>query len=245
VAEGWSVPAADWADQEEKSAQVYERALDLLAVGSGTRLLDVGCGAGGFCRRAAARGAAVAGLDASETMLAEARRRSNGIAFHRGDLASPPFADDAFDVVTGLNAFQFADDAAAALREAARVAPTVFALVWGDPARNGFGPVLRALAALRSSPPSGGPSLAEPERAMRAAGLEVARAGAWTAAWEYADEEEAMRLLLASPPGLDAARTSGEAAVRAAALRALAPARAPAGGYRIEIEWRWALAVRV
>ena len=39
-----------------------------------------------------------------------------------GDLQTLPFADDAFDLVTGFTSFFFAEDMVAALREAGRVA---------------------------------------------------------------------------------------------------------------------------
>ena len=39
-----------------------------------TRILDCGCGAGRFARMAAERGASVAGIDASEAMIAIASR---------------------------------------------------------------------------------------------------------------------------------------------------------------------------
>ena len=51
-----------------------------------------------------------------------------------GDLQHLPYEDDAFDVVAGFNAFFFADDMVAALREAGRVAKPgspVVIQVWG------------------------------------------------------------------------------------------------------------------
>jgi 2-polyprenyl-3-methyl-5-hydroxy-6-metoxy-1,4-benzoquinol methylase len=47
-----------------------------LRVPPGTRVLDVGCGVGRWCRELAARGARVTGVDFSPTMIEEARRRA-------------------------------------------------------------------------------------------------------------------------------------------------------------------------
>lgn len=58
------------------------------------RTLDVACGTGFLTRHL--RGDVV-GLDASEQMLAEARKQVPGASFVRGDALSLPFADGAFD----------------------------------------------------------------------------------------------------------------------------------------------------
>src|SRR5260370_41789485 len=62
-----------------------------------------------------------AGLDVSPGLLGIARDRLPGADLREGDMESLPFPDDAFDAVTGVNAFQFAGDPRRALREAARV----------------------------------------------------------------------------------------------------------------------------
>jgi ubiquinone/menaquinone biosynthesis C-methylase UbiE len=52
---------------------------------------------------AAARGAQVSGVDAAETLLAIARRRTPGGDLRLGILEELPFDDHSFDVVTGFN----------------------------------------------------------------------------------------------------------------------------------------------
>jgi ubiquinone/menaquinone biosynthesis C-methylase UbiE len=69
---------------------------------------------------AASLGATVSGLDASTALLEIARERTPAADFRQGDLESLPFEDDAFDLVSGFNAFQFAGDAARAARGRAR-----------------------------------------------------------------------------------------------------------------------------
>ena len=73
----WTVNAANWAELHEQYTQpAYVAALDALGVGEGTRLLDIGCGAGLALQLAVARGADASGLDASPGLLEYARRRA-------------------------------------------------------------------------------------------------------------------------------------------------------------------------
>src|SRR5439155_566821 len=79
-------------------------------VGKGVRLLDIGSGAGTALRIAAARGATDAGIDAADGLVAVAREQVPDADIRLGDLASLPFADGSFDVVTSFNAVQYAAD---------------------------------------------------------------------------------------------------------------------------------------
>ena len=81
-----------------------------MPVGESTRLLDVGCGAGRFCRIARDRGARVAGLDATREFIDIARERTPDGEFEVGEMEDLPWQDDSFDVVTGFNSFFLADD---------------------------------------------------------------------------------------------------------------------------------------
>ena len=122
---GWGVP-------------VYRHVLEHVTVDRGTALLDVGCGAGRFCRIAADRGATVAGLDATASFVEIARERVPDGDFRVGDMEDLPWADDSFDVVTGFNSFFIAADMVNALREARRVArpgASVAMTVFGRPER--------------------------------------------------------------------------------------------------------------
>ncbi len=61
----WGTQARNWADLQERTVlPVYEVVFERLKVGRGTRLLDVGCGAGLAAQLAAKRGAQVAGVGA-------------------------------------------------------------------------------------------------------------------------------------------------------------------------------------
>jgi len=97
------------------------RAVDLAAVGPGSRVLDVATGTGDLAIEAASRGADVVGTDFSEAMLERARAKAPGIAFEQGDALALRYPDAAFDAATvGFGARNFAD-LDQGLREMARV----------------------------------------------------------------------------------------------------------------------------
>jgi ubiquinone/menaquinone biosynthesis C-methylase UbiE len=89
-----------------------ERFFQRLGVKPGTRLLDVGCGAGQLALIAARAGAQVIGCDISTNWLEKARARAADerleIIFEEGDAESLPYADAQFDVVTSLIGAMFA-----------------------------------------------------------------------------------------------------------------------------------------
>ncbi len=82
------------------------------SIGPGTRMLDMGCGTGELCRLAIERGAEAAGIDAAEGMVELARAKLPGADLRVGQIEELPWDDDSFDVVTGLNSFQFAAERA-------------------------------------------------------------------------------------------------------------------------------------
>lgn len=245
----WGARAEAWAEQEAQSAPMYALALELAEIGEGTRVLDVGCGAGSFCSAAAERRADVAGLDAAAALLEIARRRVPQGDFRVGDLQSLPFADGSFDAVTGFNAFQFAADPVAAFAEARRVAMrggTVFAVVWAEPARVELSAVMRSLAALLPEPPPPPPrSLSQSgalEAAVRDAGLAVRLGGEGTLAFEWPDVEAMLRGVTSSGGVVRVERAAGEETVRSTLLRAMEEFRTDGGGYRLENDWYYVLA---
>jgi SAM-dependent methyltransferase len=248
----WSRRADDWASiQEAQGRPVFEAALAALGVGAGTRLLDVGCGAGLALRMAADRGAEVAGLDASEALLAHARRRVPGAPLVHGELEELPFDAAGFDVVTGFNSFQYAAQPVNALREARRVlAPggRVLLVVWSPPEQCEAAAYLGDLGNLMPPPPpgAGGPFALSGETALAAlvdeAGLELYEVTDVACEWQYADEPTAIAGLICAGPVVGVTEHAGEDAVRDVTARFLEPFRTAGGGYRISNHFRIAIA---
>ena len=106
----------------EKDAELFFRRL---AVVSGTRLLDVGCGSGQLALIAARAGAKVTGCDIATNWIQRARDRAaaEGLdaTFEEGDAESLPYEDAQFDVVTSLIGAMFAPRPELVARELTRV----------------------------------------------------------------------------------------------------------------------------
>ncbi|MET8013437.1 SAM-dependent methyltransferase [Streptomyces sp. NPDC005271] len=82
--------ARDWAEiQERMLVPLYEAVYARLDIGAGTRLLGLGCGSGLALLMAAARGAAVWGVDTDERRLDLAYERLASPGTPRGDTAPP------------------------------------------------------------------------------------------------------------------------------------------------------------
>ena len=138
------------------------RTVDRLDLATGSRVLDVCCGAGASALVAAEQVGAtgrVIGVDLAEALLARARQRAEarGLShaeFRLGDLLAPPLDDtDVFDAVVCVFGIFFVPDMEAALRALwSRVAPGgVLAVTsWGErtfePGDSGF---WQAVAAVR------------------------------------------------------------------------------------------------
>jgi SAM-dependent methyltransferase len=248
--------AAAWAETWEGPAgwgtPVYEHVLDRAAIGSGSRVLDCGCGAGRFARMATDRGASVAGIDAAEELIEVAAERVPEGDFRAGDIEALPWEDDSFDLVTGFSAFQFADDKVRALREARRVSRGSVAVV--IPTRvpeSGIAAVFKpvfplfaedALAGLKES---GMFALSEPGR------LDAVLAAAELAAYDddeiecpivFEDVDAAERAFMGAGPTQLAIQNSGEATVVEAVRSALDPFIDPDGRVLLPAWYRAVLA---
>jgi SAM-dependent methyltransferase len=104
--------------------QWTDTVLDLAAVRSGHRVLDVGCGTGVLASAALVRvgeDGGVAGLDPNDGMLAVAQRAEPRIEWRRGVAERIPFPDNSFDRTVSQFALMFFTDAEKALDEVDRV----------------------------------------------------------------------------------------------------------------------------
>lgn len=249
----WSTRPQEWAELQEGAVRpLYDAVLDRLALRPGMKVLDAGCGAGGFCVLAAERGAEVTGIDAAPGLVEIAKARNPGGDFRVGELEELPYADASFDTVTGFNSFQFAGDPVNALRQAARVVrsggPVVVA-TWGPPeqceAAAGFG----ALGALMPPPPPGaeGPfALSAPgalERLADTAGLRPEEVVDVPTPWQYPNIDTAVTALLSSGPASIAIAAAGEHAARAALAEAFESFTQDDGSILLHNVFRYLVAV--
>ena len=104
-----------------KSPESNLAAVDRLALDSGDRFLDLGCGLGAALEHAAKTGAALAGVDPSPSMVARAAERVAGAEVRVGSAESIPFEDDAFTVAISISTYHHWADVATGLGEIRRV----------------------------------------------------------------------------------------------------------------------------
>lgn len=89
----------------------------------GLRILDIGCGEGGFARQIAVEGAMVTGIDPQPQAVAKARVAAPGVQFEIATAEALPFEDHAFDLAIMINSLHHVPVSLmdAALGEARRV----------------------------------------------------------------------------------------------------------------------------
>ena len=108
---------------------------DLAGVGSGQRVIDVGCGPGALTTELVERlGASnVAAVDPSESFVAAARERHPGVDVQESPAETLPFADGIFDAALAQLVVHFMADPVQGLSEMGRVTRAggvVAACVW-------------------------------------------------------------------------------------------------------------------
>lgn len=214
--------ARDWSEiQERMLVPLYEAVYERLAVGSGTRLLGLGCGSGLALLMAASRGAAVTGVESSSPeRLALARQRMLPGAWDtrtRADTrlvdGSPGGAADArTSAYTLVTAFEpigclagdsegLGESLAEVVPLVERGAPVVLA-GWGPPERCTTSSVLRVATKLADPLRGTGswrPALRDDlEEVAERAGLRPDGSGRVACPFGYADVDSAVRGLLST-----------------------------------------------
>ena len=237
VAEGWG---RWWGNL---CAPVWPLVLSDSRVAAGARALDVGCGTGDLLVYLDRRGLSVAGLDPAAAMLAHTRSRLPGADLQAGSADRLPWPDAYFDLVTAVNALQFAVDPTAggapgdeyrpALGELARVTATGGCVVvanWAHGTTNDLDRVETAVAHAAGRQPLPEGWLRQPgnlEHLLTSCGLARVSARLVAVPWCAADDRELVEsVLLGEDP---AAVTQATPAVLAAA----SPYRRPDGSYRL------------
>ena len=243
VADRWSGVAGTWSELWGSFSDPARTAIIAASgIGPETRVLDVGCGAGEFVQQAQRLGAVVAGVDPAPAMVELARRRSPDADIRGGDAEHLPWPDRSFDVVTAVNALQFAEDTVDALTEFTRVVvPGGFVAIsnWAERARNDLDTIEQAVAAADDEDvrpdgdlrPAGGL-----EAVLEEAGLEVVEAALVAVPWEVPDEEALVRgvLMGEDPPTIER--------LAPVVIESAQPFRTPSGGYRLMNAFRYAVA---
>lgn len=248
----WSARSRDWAYlMEPLFLPVYEQLAVALDVRAGTKVLDVGCGAGLALQHYAQRGAHVVGVDASTGLLTIAGSRVPSAELHHGSLTDLPLEDSSFDVATGVNSFVYADDGG--LSEAHRVLRPGGKLAlgfWTDPLDFGW-----AMAALGEAlaPHVDAADTHTPLRMSEAgaaaglladAGFHVLDSGTVTSVSEFPDAEVAYRALASTGMMYPLTQTGDEAALRASSMEVLSAQEHPDVGIRMDAAFGWVVAQR-
>jgi ubiquinone/menaquinone biosynthesis C-methylase UbiE len=125
---GFYVQLLDEAGKLDSIQACKRTLLALLDAQEGHRVLDVGCGTGedvmALARLVGSEGLAI-GVDKSETMIAEAKRRSAGsglpVEWRAGDARRLDFPDDTFDGCRAERVFVYIEDPSKLLAEMVRV----------------------------------------------------------------------------------------------------------------------------
>jgi SAM-dependent methyltransferase len=214
---------------------LHAAVLDATAVGPGTLLLDLGCGAGLFARAAADRGAQVTGVDPDPVAVAAAAAEVPEGRFAVGTAEQPP--PGPFDVVAAVQLLMHVADPVAVLAAAGRCGAVVAATVWGREEECDVRVFGEALEPWLGPRPPGGPTVSDPDvlRGLaERAGLAVDRLDEVVCPFDYEDDDAVLGPLFDSVLGRAAGRRAGPVALRDAVLERLGPYRTDAGGYRLE-----------
>jgi SAM-dependent methyltransferase len=237
----WGHAAPDWAYLFEPYARdAADHLFDLLGVGPLTMLFDMACGGGYATARAARRGAAVAGLDASAELIDIARRRTPAGDFTVGTMFDLPYADASFDVVTSFNGLWGGCDGA--LKESFRVLRPgghVAFTFWGPGHTLDFREMFIALGGatadardeMISLASIGSPGTAE--AMLSGAGFELVVRGETEAIHELPDDDAMWRCLRSPGLMVPALEQLGDTQLRELLMATIEPCRSDDGSYRV------------
>lgn len=251
----WGARAQDWAEAQEPAwNSVYREVMALVGANSAKKVFDCGCGAGGALVVARTCGSDVAGLDASTALVEIARRRLPGARIEIGDMEELPVDDGVFDIVTGINSFQFAGDIVRALAEARRILKPggrLLMLVWGRKENcDVISAIMPAIISLLPTAPSAGsppPIFSDPgvmENFMKKAGLSPTVGGDFDRQLVFPDIDTALRAFGAAAPCVRAAAYVGEKMLHGTLREKLHPFLQVGGSLVLTNRFRYAIGER-
>jgi SAM-dependent methyltransferase len=215
----WGRQAAQRAEYNARmSMPAWKTAIERTGIKEGTTVLDLGCGSGEFCAAATEAGARATGIDASDAMIALARRASTA-EFHVRALGALPWEDGTFDVVTAFNALFFAPDPEAMFAEAVRVSNDYVVVCDWHP--DDASAILTIAWAVRGR--SGRRPAVTPEPLEKLT-IDIPQ--------EHPDEQTMLRALMCTGGYQPLIESEGEESVARKVRAAAEPFRTAEGGYR-------------
>ena len=213
-ARDWGRQPKDWSAIQEPTGKAgYDFALAALNLTGQETVLDIGCGTGVFLSLVAPKVRFITGLDATVELVEEARRRLPAYPFLVGEMEELPLPDEAYDIVTGFNSFQYATTTSNALAEARRVLKPggrLVAMIWGNKEDCQAAVTLGAIGSLLPPPPPGTPgpfALSEHqllEKILEQTGFTILQDTDINSIWDYADVATTLRGLLSTGPAYKA-----------------------------------------
>jgi 2-polyprenyl-3-methyl-5-hydroxy-6-metoxy-1,4-benzoquinol methylase len=136
--------------------------LSLFNLPTGTKILDVACGAGQTALPMARKGIHVTGIDIATNLVKEARKRASieglQVQFDEGDAAELPYEDVSFDVVFSLIGAMFSPRPQQVAAEFARVCRPRGRIIMGNWTPTGLVGQMFKIIAAHVPPPQGIPS---------------------------------------------------------------------------------------
>jgi len=111
------------AESKTKTPWIIERIQKHGLLNSGTKVLDVGCGAGFLSNELAKQGLQVTGVDLSEESLKVAAKHDHtkSVVYQSADAYHLPFADATFDVLTAMDFLEHVEHPDQVVKEFSRV----------------------------------------------------------------------------------------------------------------------------
>ncbi|HTR30757.1 MAG TPA: class I SAM-dependent methyltransferase [Puia sp.] len=250
----WGHQPTDWSTIQEPTAKAgYDYAINALNLTGQETLLDIGCGTGVFLSLAAPKVRFITGLDGTVELVEEARRRLPAYPFLVGEMEDLPLPDEAYDVVTAFNSFQYAETVSDALAEARRVLKPggrLVAMIWGNKEDCQAAISLGAIGSLVPPPPPGTPGLftlseeQRLEKALEKAGFTLLQTTDVESIWEYPDVATVLRGLLSTGPAHRAITHVGYEKVAETVTATLPPFTRPDGHIVYNNKFRVVIASR-
>jgi len=249
--EAWGSRANEWSClYEHYSVDVLLALFTRLGIGPSTRLLDIACGSGLAVRLAAGTGAAVAGIDASDELIAVARERTPTADLRVGSMYELPWAGGSFDAAISINGIWGGCEPA--LDEAFRVLRPGGLLgmsFWGTGPPLDIRTFFRVFAthapdAHRTSMRTLNDIAVEgvAEAMLTEHGFSVLERGSRVSLIEWPDDEIAWRAIASLGPSVPAQRTNDRSLLKREVLAALESCRDARGVYRSRSDQQFVIA---